>query len=208
MIRIALADDHTMFREGLVSLLSDGGDITVVAQASNGRELLEHLREKTVDVLILDIEMPKMDGFDTIRQLRKNSIETKILVLSMHSTPQFIRNIYKAGAHGYLPKDVGKKTLLEAIEEVYHKGKYHSKETMEIVMNDLKENQGTSGISEREKEIIKLIADGMTTNEIAEKLFLSRHTVESHRKNILLKLGLKNSTGLVKYAIHTGLIYE
>ncbi len=207
MIRVALADDHTMFREGLVSLLSQGNHVAVVAQANNGKELLDLLLDTPADVLILDIEMPEMDGFDTIQKIKELSIDLKILVLTMHSTPQFIKNIFKAGADGYLPKDVGKTTLLEAIDRVHQTGSYHSPETMKIVMDNLKEGAISTGISPREKEIIRLIADGYTTQEIAEKLYLSKHTVESHRKNILLKLGLKNSAGLVKYAIHRGLIY-
>ena len=113
-----------------------------------------------------------------------------------------------AGASGYLPKDAGKTKLLEAIETLYRTGRYHSPETMNIVMDLLKEDTLPTAISPREKEVIQLIADGNTTHEIAEKLYLSKYTVESHRKNILLKLDLKNSAALVKYAIHKGLIYQ
>ncbi len=208
MIRVALADDHKMFREGLVSLLAQGDNIEIVAQANNGKELLNFIEDTPIDVLILDIEMPEMDGFDTMQKIKQLSVDLKILVLTMHSSPQFIKNIFKAGADGYLPKDVGKTRFLEAIEKVYQTGSYHSPETMKIVMDNLKEGTAPTAISPREKEIVKLIADGHTTQEIAEKLYLSKHTIESHRKNILLKLGLKNSAGLVKYAIHKGLIYH
>ena len=208
MIQVAIADDHTMFREGLVSLLSSDDKISIVGQANNGKELLELLGVVSADVVILDIEMPEMDGFEVLRQLKRMPVDVKTLVLTMHSSPQFIKNIFMAGAHGYLPKDSGKTKLLEAIETLYRTGRYHSPETMNIVMDLLKEDTLPTAISPREKEVIQLIADGNTTHEIAEKLYLSKYTVESHRKNILLKLDLKNSAALVKYAIHKGLIYQ
>ncbi|NAS12290.1 response regulator transcription factor [Poritiphilus flavus] len=207
MIRIAIADDHTVFREGLVSLLSEDNNVSIVAQAKNGKEVLEILENESIDVLILDIEMPEMDGFDTIREIRQLDIEVRVLVLTMHSSLQFIKNILKAGAHGYLPKDVGKTTLLNALDTIHRTGQFHSPETAKMIMDDLREDTHTTAISPREKEVIQLIADGYTTQEIAEKLYLSRHTIESHRKNILLKLGLKNSAGLVKYAIRKGIVY-
>ena len=207
MIRIAIADDHKVFREGLAALLAGNKTVAVMAQANNGKQVLEILKDQSVDVLLLDIEMPKMDGFDTILEIKKRAIDLKILVLTMHSSPQFVRNILRAGAHGYLPKDIGKTTLLEAIDTVYRTGKYHSAETIKIIMEDLRDDTHSTEISPREKEVVRLIADGHTTQEIADELYLSKHTIESHRKNILLKLGLKNSAGLVKYAIHSGLIY-
>ncbi len=207
MIRIAIADDHTVFREGLVSLLSEGNKVAIVAQANNGKEVLEILKNKAVDILILDIEMPEMDGFDTIREIKQSRIAVKVLVLTMHSSLQYIKNILKAGAHGYLPKDVDKTTLLNALDTIHRTGQFHSPETAKMIMDDLREDTHTTEISPREKEVIQLIADGYTTQEMAEKLFLSRHTIESHRKNILLKLGLKNSAGLVKYAIRKGIVY-
>lgn len=206
MIRVALADDHTMFREGLASLLEEQDSMTVVGEANNGEEVLALLKEAPIDVLLLDIEMPGMDGFDTMRAVRKMPNVPKILVLTMHKSPQFIKNIIKAGANGYVPKDSGKKLLVQAISTVHSTGTFHTPETASIVMDSLKDDKHSTVISPREKEIIQLIADQYTTNEIAEKLFLSTHTVESHRKNILLKLGLKNAAGLVKYAIHKGLI--
>ncbi|WP_435623895.1 response regulator [Flagellimonas sp.] len=208
MIQVAIADDHTMFREGLVSLLSNDDKISIVGQANNGKELVELLGAVSADVVILDIEMPEMDGFEVLRHLKRMPMAVRTLVLTMHSSPQFIKNIFMAGASGYLPKDAGKTKLLEAIESLYLTGRYHSPETMNIVMDLLKEDTLPTAISPREKEVIQLIADGNTTHEIAEKLYLSKYTVESHRKNILLKLDLKNSAALVKYAIHKGLIYQ
>ncbi|MEO1033235.1 MAG: response regulator transcription factor [Bacteroidota bacterium] len=206
MIKVVIADDHTIFRQGLYALLDKEDRIELVGEAKDGKEVLEILAEHVVDVLLLDIEMPRMDGFDTMRALKKQKNKPKILVLTMHASPQFIKNIFANGADGYLPKDAEKAKLMEAINTVYTTGSYHTPDTVNIIMNTLKGNVPSTNISAREKEIIKLIADQYTTNEIAEKLFLSTHTVESHRKNILLKLGLKNTAGLVKYAVQKGLI--
>jgi DNA-binding NarL/FixJ family response regulator len=206
MINVLIADDHTMFREGITSLLKDVDNINIVAQASNGEEALALMASHAIDVLLLDIEMPGRDGFDTMRQLKNDIKKPKILVLTMHSSPQFIKNIFSAGADGYLPKDSDKDILVSAISTVYETGSYHSKDTVNIIMNTLKGKSITTDISEREREIIKLIADQYTTSEIAKKLFLSTHTIDTHRKNILLKLGLKNTAGLVKYAIQKGII--
>lgn len=206
MIRLVLADDHVMLREGLATFLNAQNNMTVVGEASNGKEVLELLKNEPIDVLLLDIEMPGMNGFDTLREIKKLDSIPKILALTMHKSPQFLKNIFAAGANGYLPKDSGRKLLLEAICTLYSTGSFHTPETMKIVLDGLRGSNTSTVISNREKEIIQLIADQYTTTEIAEKLFLSAHTVESHRKNILLKLGLKNAAGLVKYAIQHGLI--
>lgn len=206
MIRLGIADDHTMFRQGLVSLLEEDTSIEIIGQAANGKEAIQLVQENSIDVLLLDIEMPEMDGFDTMRTLKKLRISTKVLVLTMHKSPQFIRNILHAGASGYLPKDAGKAKLLEAITAIHKTGTFYTPETGKLLMDNMRDGQKNSSISPRELEIIRLISDQCTTSEIAEKLFISTHTVESHRQNILLKLGLKNSAGLVKYAIQKGLL--
>lgn len=206
MIRLIIADDHQLFREGLISLLQEDPEIQICAQAANGKELLHLLEQHEADILLLDIEMPEMDGFDTMRTLKKMKSRIKILVLTMHKSPQFIKNILKGGASGYLQKDAGKRKLLEAIKTLYTKGSYYSPEIGKLLMESMKDDYTNTKISPRELEIIKHIADEFTTAEIADKLCISPHTVESHRQNILLKLGLKNSAGLVKYAIHKGLL--
>ena len=206
MIKIIIADDHKMFRQGLVSMLAGEINIEVVGEASNGKEVLQLMEGKVPDVLLLDIEMPEMDGFDTMRALKQAKSKTKVLVLTMHKSPEFIKNIVKAGASGYLKKDVGKTSLLEAIQTIHTTGTFYSPETSKLVLESMSDQYQTDQISPREKEIIKLIADQYTTAEIAKELFISKHTVESHRQNILLKLGLKNTAGLVKYAIQKGLI--
>lgn len=206
MIKIIITDDHTMFRQGIISLLKEEKEIAVVGEASNGKELLLLLENQEADLLLLDIEMPGMDGFDVIRRLRKQQLNIKILALTMHSSVEFIKNIIKAGANGYLQKDANKDALIEAITQTANNGSYYQVEIANLLLNDLKRETPHSKISPREKEVIQLIVDGNNTNEIAKQLFLSKHTVESHRQNILLKLQLKNTAELVKYAIQKGLV--
>jgi len=176
----------------------------VIGEAADGFEALEVLAEQQPDVLLLDIEMPRVDGFEVLKKLKKSSLNTRVLALTMHSSAEFIKNIVKSGAAGYLKKDSDKEVLLSAIEEVHKKGSYYPPETAHLVLQSLQERNKGELISPREKEVVTLIAEGMTTKEIAEKLFLSKHTIESHRQNILLKLDIKNSAELVKYAIKRG----
>jgi len=150
--------------------------------------------------------MPKMDGFDTLRELKKQKVNTKTLMLTMHKSAEFIKNIIKAGASGYLQKDAGKEILVKAINEVIEKGSYYTADISKLILESFQERHFNSQISPREKEIIMLLSDGFTTKKIATKLFISPHTVETHRQNILLKLGLKNTAELIKYAIQKGLL--
>lgn len=206
MISIVIADDHKIFREGIISLLSVENEINVVGEASNGNEVIALIEKLKPDILLLDIEMPEMDGFDTLRALKKLKTETKILILSTYKSAEFIKNSIKAGASGYLQKDAGKELLITAINEIKKAGSYYPKGINDIVLNSFKDTYQVSQISKREKEIINLIANGLTTKSIAKKLFISPYTVETHRQNILLKLGLKNSAELVKYVIQKGIL--
>ncbi|MEM6800175.1 MAG: response regulator transcription factor [Bacteroidota bacterium] len=206
MIKLILADDHQMFREGIKSLLISEGDIQVVGEASDGEELLVEINSLEADIVLLDIEMPKMGGLEVMREFKKKNVEIKVLVLSMHKSPEFVRKIFQAGAAGYLQKDAGKESLLKAIREMQIRGTYFPPELASVLIESLQNKKQGTKISKRELEVINLIVDGLTTKEIAAKLFLSKHTVESHRQNILLKLGLKNSAELVKYALQNGLI--
>ena len=203
---ILIADDHQLFREGLVSLLINEKSLDIIGQASNGKEVLDFVKVSPPDVLLLDIEMPQMDGFDTLRALKKLRVPTKVLVLTMHKSAEFIKNILKAGASGYLQKDAGKETIVKAINEVVENGSYYNANTSKLILESFQEKNINCQISTREKDVIRLLADGLTTKKIATKLFISPHTVETHRQNILLKLGLKNTASLIKCAIQKGLI--
>lgn len=206
MITVSIADDHQMFREGIIALLQDEKDIKIVGEAANGKEVLFQFKETVPDVLLLDIEMSVMDGFDTLRALKKLKLKTKVLVLTMHKSAEFIKNILKSGASGYLQKDSGKEILIKAIKQVMETGSYYSSETSKVVMESFQNKASNVKISPREKEIIQLLSEGLTSKKIASKLFVSPHTVETHRQNILLKLGLKNTAELVKHAIQKGLL--
>ena len=204
MITIFIADDHQLFRQGIAAMLSEEIALKVLGQANNGEETLEKLPMVNPDVLLLDVEMPKVDGIDVLRRLKKTNLRPKVLVLTMYNSATFVKNLVKAGASGYLKKDCDKSTLVEAIKTVHKTGSYFPPDTAYLVLQSLQEKKKGGTISPREKEVVELIAEGLTTKEIAKKLFLSRHTVESHRQNILLKLDLKNSAELVNYALKRG----
>ncbi|MEQ8363869.1 MAG: response regulator transcription factor [Cyclobacteriaceae bacterium] len=207
MIKIIIADDHAMFREGIVSLISTEKNIAFVGEAKNGSELLELLQLDLPDVVLLDIEMPGMDGLETAKKIKKQFPAVKVLALTMHSQSAFVKNMIKAGATGYILKNSGKSELIKAIETVYKGDTYFADEAMDSVMQGLRNNEiNDSPLSSREIQIIKLIANQMTSSEIAKELHLSPMTVETHRKNILLKLGLRNVAGLVKFAFQKGWI--
>lgn len=185
-------------------MLANYTQFSVIGEAMNGKEVLKLIATTPADVLLLDIEMPQVDGFDVLKELRSMDTDTKVLVLTMHYSSAFVKNIVAAGADGYLKKDSDQDALISAIEQVHRTGSFYPPETIEMVMQSLKEKKGADNITPREKEVILLIAEGLTTKEIAARLFLSKHTVESHRQNILLKLNMKNSTELVKYALKKG----
>lgn len=204
MISILIADDHKLFRLGIVSMLQKVRGMEVVGEAATGKEALEMVAMLQPDVVLLDIEMPEMDGFDVLKRLNEISSPTKALILTMHKSAEFIKNVVKAGASGYLKKDSDIRTLEKAIYSIVRSGSYYPTEVAQLVLKSFQEQNAGTQVSSREKEVIKLIAEGLTTKQIAEKLYLSKYTIESHRQNILLKLSLKNSAELVRYALQRG----
>lgn len=211
-IKIIVADDHQMFIDGISSILSGVEEIQIVAQAINGTEVLDVLQKYETDVILLDINMPKMNGLDTLRKLRKDFPEVQVLMLTMYNTREYISQVIGAGAKGYILKNTGKEELLLAINTVYKGETYFSKEITDTVMQSIRNQKTISDeqaqLSKREIEIIKLIAQENTTKEIAQKLFISVNTVETHRKNILSKLNVKNSAGVIKYALQNGILND
>jgi DNA-binding NarL/FixJ family response regulator len=210
MTKIIIADDHNMFLEGLISLLRNVPDIVVVAKASNGKELIELLDENPADIVVLDISMPEMDGVEVTKIIRKKYPHLKILILSTHSNSQIIAKLIRLGANGYLLKNAEKDELLYAIKKINSDENYFSQEVTAIYKefeSNLKNNlSSTTELSNREKEILILIAKQLTAAEIAEKTFISLNTVNTHKRNLLSKLNVKNTAGLVKYAIELGLL--
>jgi len=212
MTKIIIADDHQMFIDGLKSLLNTNNQLEIVGEANNGKQLLELLANTPSDIVLMDVNMPEMDGVEATKQLAQHYPHIKVLMLTMFNTRDYIEKLLKAGAHGYILKNTGKEELFEAIEKVMAGESYFSKEVTERIMEGLQRKKTIEKdpmmveLTDREKEVLKLIVQEMTSNEIAEKLFISFHTVETHRKNLISKLGVKNIAGLVKYAFQQGLI--
>lgn len=209
-IKIIIADDHEVLIDGLIALFAPEPDIQVVGKALHGKQLLELLRNKPVDLVIMDIDMPEMDGVVATKELKEKYPQIKVLVLTMYSTPDFVKNILRNGADGYMLKYAPKKELIKAIRSVANNQLFYTPEIAQEVMQSFRqeetEKKEEAQLSNREKEIVVFVAQEYTSREIAEKLFLSYHTVERHRKNILAKLGLKNAAGLTRYAIKNGLV--
>ncbi|WP_026729891.1 response regulator [Flavobacterium denitrificans] len=209
-INLLIADDHTMFLQGIVSLLEQESEINIVGKAVNGIEALEIIKTKKPDLVILDISMPEMDGIELSKILKKDFPEVKILVVSTHSNVKIISRLIRIGVNGYLLKNAEKSELLTAIRTIASGENYYSEETEEkYLANHLKIEKQVSVLTElssREKEILVLIAHEYNTAEIAEKTFISLNTVNTHRRNLLSKLNAKNTAGLVKYAVENGLV--
>lgn len=205
MIRILIADDHQMFIDGIRSLLAPEADIEIMAEALNGNEVLFRLSELSVDLVLMDINMPRLNGLDTTKIIKEKYPETKVLMVTMYNTPEYISELAEAGADGYILKDTGKQELLSAIRTVSSGKNFYSQEVMRTMIQNERDKKAKivndPQLSKREIEVLKLIAQEFTTQEISEKLFISTHTVETHRKNLLDKLGARNVAGLVKYAI-------
>lgn len=210
-IKVLIADDHQLFREGLVNLLFTVPDIEVIAQAENGKQAVEHAKQFKPDVILLDISMPMMNGIEATTELKEIMPEVKIVVVSMHSDKQYIKGTLEAGADGYLLKNCTYHQLTEAIYSVHSGKKYLSDDITGLVIDGYLEPSQTDSdeyslLSQREKEIFLLLAQGSSARAIGEKLFISVKTVGSHKQHVFEKLKLGNSSDLIKYAIKKGLI--
>lgn len=211
-IHVAIAEDQRLFRECLVSLLNGFERIKVNVEASNGVELLEHLQQSspTPDVVLLDLTMPQMNGLDTTRHLKKLFPEIKIIILSVHSEERHIVHMVGEGVNGYLVKNSELSEVINAVNAVYEKGFYFNDSVLRAIHSGMaqkheKSYNPDSPLTAREKEILELICQEHTTQEIAEKLFLSVRTVDGHRNNLLEKTGARNIAGLVMYALRHNL---
>lgn len=206
MIRVLLADDHQLFLDGLKSLLEKDDEIEVIGEALDGHEVLEILEQNPIDVAILDIEMPNLNGVKTTELIRQKYPKTKVLVLTMYNKKDFIVNLMKYGASGYILKNKTKEELLNAIHNV-HGGKTHYGLEILNTATSIDENHYEEGIlTEREEQVLVKIAEGYKSREISELLFISEATVNTHRRNILAKLNLPNVAHLVRYAIKHGYV--
>jgi len=210
-IKIILADDHQIVRQGLRTLLDAEPDMKIVGEADNGRRTLGLAHELAPDVIIMDISMPDLNGIDATRQILLKSPEVKIIALSMHSDSLFVMNMFKSGALGYLLKDCALEELVKAIRTVMRQKTYISPGLSDILIKDFANHWGGAPVSAyvvltaREREVLQLMAEGKSTLQIASSLSVSSKTVEAHRKQIMNKLGLHSVAELTKYAIRQGL---
>jgi DNA-binding NarL/FixJ family response regulator len=210
-INIVIADDHQIVIDGLQFLLSTEKHLNIVYTANNTNNVLNYLEDKKdVQLVITDINMPTISGIELCRKIKETYTDIKVLILSMYSSKEVVKEAILAEADGYMLKNGGKEKLLEAIHRVTNDGTYYSEEIIPIIygqiQKDKKINDSLVQLSEREKEILILIAKEFSSEQIAEKLFISIKTVGNHRQNILAKCDCKSSVGLVKYAIKAGLI--
>lgn len=206
-VKIALVDDHKMFRDGIKSVLSDEKCIKIEAEAGNAGEIIEVLKHKAIDIVITDIGLPGMSGIELCRHITDNYPGVKVLILSMHNNEEFVMNSIKSGACGYLPKETGHEELIYALRKISEGDIYFNHNISQTIIKGYQRGENAVGenpsevLSQRELEVLKLYAEGYTNSEIAEKLFISVRTVESHKTHILQKLELKSQVDLVKIAI-------
>lgn len=206
-IRIVLADDHKILRDGLRNVIEKVNHLKVVGEADNGREALKLCAGLKPDIVVMDVSMPGMNGIEATRQIIQQNPECKVIALSMHSDKTFVKGMFRAGAFGYMLKDADSRELIKAIKTVAANQKYVCNKISVVILNELINNVQDEeiGLSSRETEILQLIAEGKSSKEIGELLFLSSKTVDTHRKNIMDKLELHTIPELTKYAIRSGL---
>lgn len=210
-IRLIVVDDHKIIRDGIKSMLLGHTEIRIIGEAAHGYELFELLKSTQPDIVVLDINLPRISGIEIGRILKRDFPDIKVLVLTASTDEITLLSCIKAGVSGFLPKDTSKEEFLEAVDKVYHGYTYFGSNISGTLYNTLRDNMDLlqhareEKLTDREVEIIKLFSEGLTYKEIAEKLFISARTVEGHKNKILEKLGLKTTVDLVKYAIKEGL---
>jgi len=206
-IRILLADDHQIVRDGLKTLLEKQADMQVVGEAQDGRAAVDQARALSPQVVIMDIAMPDLNGVDATRQIKGESPEVKVIALSMQSDGPIVRRMLQAGASAYMLKDCASEELVKAVRTVMRGGTYLSDGVQNVVVKQLTSPEPTtnSPLTPKEREVLQLLAEGKTTKEIAASLFLSPKTVDTHRQHIMDKLEIRSIAELTKYAIREGL---
>lgn len=210
MISVLVVDDHGIVREGLTRLLEADPEIKVCGQASDGREALEQAVRTRPDVVILDITMPHLGGLETLERLRIAHPAAKVILLSVHGDPPFVQSAVSLGAEGYLLKNGPASEVLDAVRAVMRGGSYFSppvaREIVEQLRSPSRSVDPFAALSVREREVLHLIADGLSAKEIGRQLSISAKTVEAHRTSLMRKLGLRKATELVRYALRHGLV--
>ncbi len=208
---IIVADDHKIVREGIRKVLETREDFQVVGEASDGEEAVQMVLEKKPDVALMDIWMPRLSGIDATRRIGKHGLDTKVLVLSMHQSRAYVEEVLRAGAAGYIVKNAASQDLLNAVDAVCSGGSYLSPTITQQVVDAIARPgdavpSGVAALTDREREVLQLIAEGLSSKEIAGMLGVSLKTVDSHRSNLMEKLDIHKVSGLVRFAIRAGLV--
>lgn len=215
MIKVILVDDHQIVRDGIKLLIEGMDGIKVIGEAGSAEEMIAMLKDKTPDIAIIDISLPKMSGIELSEYITEHYPQVRIVMLSMYKSEDFVFNAIKSGASGYLPKNTTKIELQNAIHEVMKGKEYFSESISNIILKsyirkaqseNLPEEKDLSILSQREQEVLKLFSDGKSNQEIADILFISIRTVESHKNHIMQKLELKTTVDLIKFAIKNGIL--
>lgn len=207
--RVLIVDDHAIVREGIIALLDARKDVAVVGEACNGREAFDKVEELIPDIVIMDLSMPSLNGLEAIAKIRARHPHCKIIVLTMHENKEYVRKAFKAGAAGYIVKQHGVAQLLQAVEAVHRGEAFFGNSISQVILEDfinaVGANDGT--LSGREREILQLVVEGKSNKDIGRILCISVKTVEGHKDNIKKKLAVKDTAGLVAYAVREGIIH-
>jgi two-component system response regulator DegU len=215
-ISIVLADDHVLVRKGIVAMLESEHEIDVVGEASNGSEALASAKSLHPDILLLDIRMPEMNGLEAAAKLKSYSPATKAVILSMHDSEEYVLEAVRAGAYGYLLKDTDKSEFIKALKQIHGGSKYFSGAVSNVLANSLLRDQGISSssaikedayhLTRKEKEILRMIVDGKHNKDIADSMNKSVRTIETHRFNMMKKLGVNNAVDMINKAVRENLL--
>ncbi len=213
-IKVLIADDHPLVAEGIKNSIASSDNILIVKMANNGKEALQYIEENLVDIALLDIDMPEMNGFQCATEILKHHKEVNVLMLSMHQEKSMIKNLMDLGVKGYLLKTIATHELIDAIQTIHRGGEYFGDEINQTLLADdrdtpikplIEKSPLVKELTKREKEIIKLITHGLTNSQMGEQLFISPKTVDTHRTNIMKKVGVNNVAGLIRFAFQNGI---
>jgi len=214
-IKVALVDDHALFREGISLLLSKVEEVSMIYDLGSGQELIEQLKTEQPEVLLLDLEMPELNGIETFKIVRDQYPEIKVIILTMYGEERMISYLMELGVNGYLLKDCSREELQKSIISVYNQGMYYTDQVAQAMLDGLKRKTRQAPklgqeivLSKREQQVLDLIAEGFSNKEIGEQLFISTRTVDGHRTNLLQKFGVHNTAKLIMKAVRKGFLTE
>ncbi len=205
-VQLLVADDHQVVIDGIKSILEDDPSVTVVAEALNGKQVIDTIKNTNIDIAIIDINMPVMDGVEVTKILKQDFTHVRVLILTMYNDAEFIKQLMEVGADGFILKNTGRVEILTAIEQLKNGDTYFGQEVTQTLSRSYHRKESQVQLTRREKEVLQLLADGLTTSELADKLFISKHTADSHRKNLLSKFDAKNIATLLKLAVQKGFV--